>query len=172
MGGGRSQKSLPQVGRGLLAGFFSTILMTAAMVVGRFQWNAPFLPELMAEALFAIVPMSLFTFSIRLLGRAAKWTTFGGALAAQLLIGTALGGLFGLGIERRAVQRLLRAALLYVLGLWALTAVVVLPALGAGAFGGLLPPGPLLVSAALLGDYLIYGLSLAWIYAGLKRGGK
>lgn len=158
------------IGKGLLAGFIATILMTVAMVVHRFQWDGPFLPELVAEALFAVVPMSLFTFTIRLLGKAAKWTAFGGAMAAQLTIGTALGGLFSFGIERMAVQSPLRVALLYAIGLWALTAVFVLPLLGVGPFGNLLPSGSFLVSTFLLGDYLIYGLSLAWIYAGLKRG--
>lgn len=170
MGGRRSQKTLPQVGKGFLAGFVATILMTAAMLVGRFQWNAPFLPELMAETLFAVVPMSLFTFSIRLLGQAAKWTAFGGAIIAQLMVGTLLGGFFGLSIEKMALKSLLQAALLYSLGLWILTAVVVLPTLGTGFFGDLLPSGPFLTSAFLFGDYLIYGLSLAGTYAGLTRG--
>ncbi|MFN3476554.1 MAG: hypothetical protein ACK4Z6_03235 [Candidatus Methylomirabilales bacterium] len=144
--------------------------MTAAMLISRFQWNAPFLPELLAEALFAVVPMSLFTFSIRLLGKAAKWTAFGGAIAAHLMVGTILGGFLGLGIEKMALKSLLRTALLYSFGLWVLTAVMVLPALGAGFFGNLLPLGPFLTSAFLLGDYLIYGLSLAWTYAGLTQG--
>lgn len=146
---------------GAVAGLVGGVALTLAMFVGRFQLGAPLLPELIAEWVFAVVPMNLFSFVVRRLGFAAKWLAFGSAVLLQVGMGTALGVLFG-SLTRRLVLERLPLALLYATALWALTLAVFLPLLGGGFFGTRLA-APFLGAVVLLAEYQIYGLCLAAI---------
>lgn len=50
------------------------IVVTSGLL--RFLFGVPFVPEVMAQALFGILPMSLFQFFLNIFGGAAKWIAF------------------------------------------------------------------------------------------------
>lgn len=74
---------------------FGAALLTAALeAIGRFAWEGPYLPELMAEKLFALIPVWAFTPLFRTFGYHSKYYAFAGMIAAEVagltLVGTAL----------------------------------------------------------------------------------
>lgn len=71
-----------------LAGF----VLTAGQAWGRFAGlGAPaglvFPPEVLAQWLFGIIPMNLFTVGVRALGAAAKWVAFGVTVSLWIVTG-------------------------------------------------------------------------------------
>ncbi|MDE2485524.1 MAG: hypothetical protein KGL32_09825, partial [candidate division NC10 bacterium] len=67
--GAQQQVSRRQwVTAGAVGGFAGTLLMTGLMFFGRFTLGTPLIPELMAEQLFALIPLDLFSLGIRLFG--------------------------------------------------------------------------------------------------------
>lgn len=135
---------------GWLAGAVAGLLVTLAMALGRLALMTPLVPEILAEAVFAWVPMGLFRLAIGLFGDFAKTLAFAAAVGAQLFALAAAGAVYGL--YRRAPRaalpekRWLSAAGLGAAA-WLAAGLAVLPAAGAGWFGtGLrsppgLPPG-------------------------------
>jgi hypothetical protein len=74
---------------------FGAALLTAALeAIGRFGWAGPYLPELMAEKFFALIPVWAFTPLFRIFGYHSKYYAFAGMIAAEVagltLVGTAL----------------------------------------------------------------------------------
>lgn len=80
----------------MLAPFGAALLATALEVVGRFAWGGPYLPELMAEKFFTLIPVWAFTPLFRTFGYGSKYYAFGGMIvgevAALTLVGTAVRG--------------------------------------------------------------------------------
>lgn len=127
--------------------------------VGRFAWGGPYLPELMAQKLFALIPPWAFTPLFRLFGYNAKYFAFAGMVAAEVGALT----LVGAWLRRRwrgRLPRLEAAAAAAVLA--ALVLVGLLPLLDAGVAGSALPAGVALTVptvAVVLGCYMAV---LAW----------
>lgn len=130
---------------GLLA-FGAALLLTGLQGAGRFAWEGPLIPELMAGKLFALIPPWLFTPLFRLFGYNAKYYAFAGMVAGYVGIMTALG--MALRAWFRGRPRPGRAAAAWG-GLWLLTAGAVVPLLDGGAFGSALPAGWGVASATL-----------------------
>ncbi len=82
--------------RDILAPFGAALLATALEAVGRFGWGGPYLPELMAEKFFTLIPVWAFTPLFRIFGYGSKYYAFGGMIALEVavltLIGTAVRG--------------------------------------------------------------------------------
>ena len=87
----RPQRRRLSAARVVAAGAVATLGEAAA----RFGWvslpsGLPFPPEALAQELFAVVPMELFSVAIRWLGPAAQWVAFG----LMLLLWVVLAGGF------------------------------------------------------------------------------
>jgi hypothetical protein len=74
--------------------FEAALLGSALEALGRFAWGGPYLPELMAQKLFASIPAWAFTPLFRTFGYNSKYYAFAGMIVVEVggltLIGTAL----------------------------------------------------------------------------------
>ncbi len=154
---------------GAVGGFVGALVMTGLMFFGRFALGTPLIPELMAERLFALIPMDVFSFGIRLFGPKAKYLAFWGMVGLFVAIGALLGPLFTWLRPRRLLPGAWLAGIVYGTALWALFGLLGSPLLGEGLFGADLEGGPLLASGALLILYWVYGLALSLLSTRLLR---
>ncbi|MGH7410519.1 MAG: hypothetical protein ACREJ6_05600 [Candidatus Methylomirabilis sp.] len=154
---------------GALGGLVAALVMIGLMFLGRFTLGTPLIPELMAERLFALIPMELFTLGIRLFGPKAKYLAFWGMVGLFLLIGAILGAVFTWLPLNRQFRAAWRGGLIYGTALWLLFGLLGSPLLGGGLFGTDLQGGLLLASAPLLVVYWIYGLVVALVSSRLQR---
>ena len=138
----------------------ASVSSVAVSLAARFLFEAPLIPELMAQLLFAVAPVWIVEAAVGLLGPFAKHLGFLGFVVVYCI------GLIAAGM---AFLRCLKPArgitgqarfVLFSLLLFALSAVVILPLLGAGALGSKLREGVFATSAALLAAFAAYGLSL------------
>ena len=153
--------------RDILTSFGAALLATALEALGRFAWGGPYLPGLMAEKFFALIPVWAFTPLFRTFGYGSKYYAFGGMIAAEVaaltLLGTAVRGWMrrrrgsGGGFRRTAVLAGSVAAAILV-GL--------LPALGVGIAGRALPGGPWLAVPTFV---VVAGSYAAVLTRGLSR---
>lgn len=154
---------------GALGGFVAALVMIGLMFLGRFTLGTPLIPELMAERLFALIPMELFSLGIRLFGPKAKYLAFWGMVGLFLLIGAILGAVFTWLPLNRQFHPAWRGGLIYGTALWILLGLVGLPLLGVGLFGINIEGGLLLAAAPLLVLHWIYGVVLALLSDRLIR---
>jgi hypothetical protein len=107
---------------------------------GRFAWSGPYLPELMAQKLFALLPPWAFTPLLRGFGHNAKYHAFAGMVALEVGALTIFGALLR-GWARRGPgspgTRVAAATAALGLGL----ALIGLPLLDVGVLGEALPGG-------------------------------
>lgn len=71
----------------IAAGFYATLIMLALMLVGRLTLGTPIVPELIADRLFAWLPIALVEFGVQTLGVVAVASfiyTFLGKFSAQI----------------------------------------------------------------------------------------
>ncbi len=121
----------------------AALLATTLEALGRSVWSGPYLPELMAQKLFAWIPMWAFTPLLRSFGHNAKFHAFFGMVAAEIAALTLA------GILLRPRMRRARAAGCGTAGLVAAAAgpvaiailVGLLPILDAGVAGYALAGG-------------------------------
>lgn len=154
---------------GALGGFVGALLMTGLMFLGRFILGTPLIPELMAEQLFALIPMDLFSLGIRLFGLKAKYLALWGMVGLYLMIGAVLGSVFTWLRLNRRFKAYWRGGVVYGTALWVLFGLIGSPLLGGGLFGTGLEGGLLLASAPLLVLYWVYGVVLALLSGRLLR---
>ncbi len=140
--------------RAVAIGFFATSLMTLLMAAGRFLWEAPLLPEMMAQVLFAFVPVWAFTPLIRAFGLGAKYLAFWGMVGLHLAVGTTLGVL----CVRRSLSWLGATGL--ALTLWLVAMGGLAPLAGMGFLGTRTAAGGIVSSASMLAFQLFFTLSL------------
>ncbi|MBI4561510.1 MAG: molybdopterin-dependent oxidoreductase [Candidatus Rokubacteria bacterium] len=126
----------------------ATLVSTGFTALLRFGWEGPFPPELMAEILFANIPVWAFTPLFRLFGPGSKYLAFSGMLGLHFLGWTALGAWL--------VTRGGRTLFAGLLALFALT-LAALPLAGAGWFGASLGAGPIGATLTLLVAVALYG---------------
>jgi len=145
---------------GIAGGLAGGLLTTGSMFLGRFSVGTPLIPELMADRLFGLIPMALFSLGIRLFGTTAKYLAFWGMVGLFVATYTLLGPtlLWLLPFARTTAPW--RAGLLYGAGLWAILELIGLPLLDAGLFGSRLQGGPLLAGGSLLLLHWLYGTTL------------
>ncbi len=133
--------------------FLATLVSTGFGVLARFGWEGPFLPELMAQILFANIPVWAFTPLFRVFGLGSKYWAFAGMLGLHLLGWTVVGAWL---LTRGGLTMLTGLVVLFAL------AVAALPLAGAGWFGSSLGPGPLVATLTLLAAVALYGSVLFW----------
>ncbi|MBI2910928.1 MAG: molybdopterin-dependent oxidoreductase [Chloroflexi bacterium] len=150
---------------GAAAGLAAAVLFLATGFLLRLLVGVPTLPELAGEALIELTPKPIFSLILERLLFLAKPLMF-----VTLLVGmVVIGGLLGAGYARwirRAERWGTGRTLLFGLGLWAVTQMLLLPAVGGGAAGALLPPAAGVPYALWsLVPFVVYALSFQRLYA-------
>jgi len=139
----------------------ASVSAVAASFAGRFLFDAPLVPELLAQFIFAVAPIWIVEIAVGMLGPFAKHLAFLGCTAIYLIVLMAA----AISYQRywplsdsRIVRRIARFG--FAMCVWAFTGAVVLPLVGAGVFGNHLRQGWLITSSALLVAHLVYGIAL------------
>src|SRR6185295_6816863 len=140
----------------------ASVSAVAASFAGRFLFDAPLVPELLAQFIFAVAPIWMVEIAVGMLGPFAKHLAFLGCTAIYLIALMAAAIAYqrylpasGSRIARRVTR------LGFAMCVWAFTGAVVLPLVGAGIFGNHLRQGWLITSSALLVTHLVYGIALS-----------
>jgi DMSO/TMAO reductase YedYZ molybdopterin-dependent catalytic subunit len=143
-------------------------------LVARYALGAPLVPEVLADFLFLVLPISLVEAGVSLLGPFAKQLGLLGCVLVYLLALTALAILS----LRLAAHRPSLIPLISALVAWTAT-LLVLPLVGAGWLGANLRQGRAGVSLWMLGIYSVFGLAVFAVSrrylgpgAGQPRGSK
>ncbi len=150
--------------RDILASFGAALLATALEAVGRFGWGGPYLPELMAEKFFTLIPVWAFTPLFRFFGYGSKYYAFMGMIAVEVaaltLVGTAARG----WMRRRpaVAEASWFTAAVIVSSVAAAILVGLLPLLDAGIAGQALSGGPWLAIPTFVVVAGAYAAVLAW----------
>jgi hypothetical protein len=142
-------------------GLLAAVSAVIASFVARFVFDAPLLPELLAEFVFAVAPIWMVEIAVGFLGAFAKHLAFLGCTVLYLLalIGATIAYLrYRPSSKTSGAQR--SSAAIFALLIWTITIAVLLPLLGGGVVGSHLRQGPLLTSISLLLVYAVYGVAL------------
>jgi DMSO/TMAO reductase YedYZ molybdopterin-dependent catalytic subunit len=147
--------------------FLAAVAGTAVSLVARFAFNVPLVPEILAQAFFAVSPIWLVELAVGLLGPFAKHLAFLSCLVLYLAALTAAAIASLRYVEPFLTNRLSGSRWFpgFLLGLscWAVTVGLLLPAVGKGFFGGYLRQGAVFSSSTLLVVYLLYGAALSLV---------
>ncbi len=132
-----------------------------ASFIARFLFDAPLVPELLAQFIFAIAPMWMVEIAVGMLGPFAKHLAFLGCTVICLiaLIAAAIAYLRYAPRRDSAFARY-ASPIVFALAIWALSVVILIPVLGGGIFGSRLRQGALVTSISLLLVHAVYGLAL------------
>jgi DMSO/TMAO reductase YedYZ molybdopterin-dependent catalytic subunit len=150
------------------AGFFATLIMLALMFIGRLTIRTPIVPELIADRLFAWLPISLVEFGVQTIGIYAKKIGFVGCVLLFIGIGTYLGAL-ACRIFRDLAERPVQfGVFLYATVFWYVNLGLVTPGFALGVFTGV-SDQMAIAAIVLLVMYIVYGISLGPILARLVR---
>ncbi|HZS48079.1 MAG TPA: molybdopterin-dependent oxidoreductase [Blastocatellia bacterium] len=139
------------------AGFLSAALLLALMLIGRFTFHLPLLPDIMADWVFAITPGSIVEAVVTMFGAFAKHLGFIACAIFYLAIITFAGTAFLKQMRGRETGWI--AGISYGAVIWSIT-IAVIPLFGGGLFGRDLWNGAFISSASLLVYHLIYGTAL------------
>ena len=142
--------------------FLAALVSSALEAVGRFVWNGPYLPELMAQKFFGLMPVWAFTPLFRTFGYHSKYYAFGGMIAAEIAGLTLLGMALRQWMRRRPGWK----TPLRVVAVASPLAVVILvglfPLLDAGLAGRTLGGGVSAAVPSVIGVAGCYASVLAW----------
>lgn len=139
------------------AGLATASVVVGLMFLGRLSLGVPLVPELLAEIVFAHVPLAVFAVALGSLGAWAKPAAFASLVALYVMLLTMWGGGTLAWVETRRPQRPWLAAWLSAVVLWGLTV--------GGLFDQLTDPrvegGVAFSLGSLLLLHSIYGFGLA-----------
>ena len=143
-------------------GLLAAVSAVIASFVARFVFDAPLVPELLAQFVFAVAPIWMAELAVGFLGAFAKHLAFLGCTVLYLLalIGATIAYLRHRPSRKTSVTRRVSLAI-FALLIWAITIVLLLPLLGGGVLGSHLRQGPLFTSISLLLVYAVYGIALS-----------
>ncbi len=132
-----------------------------ASFIARFLFDAPLVPELLAQFIFAVAPMWMVELAVGMLGPFAKHLAFLGCTVIYLIALMAAAVAY-LRYAPRGDSPFGRytSPIAFALSIWVLTVVILLPAVGGGIFGSHLRQGELSTSISLLLVHSVYGLAL------------
>lgn len=120
----------------------SAIATTAVSLLARFVFDAPLIPELLAQTIFAILPISLIAAIVSYFGLFAKHLAFLLCVLVYLAAFTTAAYFF-LGIykpDKPGSSKVYQLAV-YTVTLWLVATIIVIPLLGGGFLGGLIRQG-------------------------------
>ncbi len=128
--------------RDAVVAFQAALLGTALEAFGRFVWGGPYLPELMAQKFFALIPAWAFTPLFRTFGYNSKYYAFAGMIVAEVGGLTLAGTVLRTWLRRRVADRRPPWRVVAVAGPIAVVILVgLLPLLDAGVTGQALTGG-------------------------------
>lgn len=141
-------------------GLLTAVSALAASFIVRFVFDSPLVPELLAQFIFANAPIWMVEIAVGMLGPFAKHLAF---LACTILYLIALIAAVIAYLRYVPTVKLSRYVwpMVFTLLTWAVTAVILIPLMGGGMFGGHLRQGALITSAWLLVVHVVYGFCLA-----------
>jgi len=140
--------------RAMTAGLFGGF---AALCVSAILWlflGTPFIPLRVADAIFAVLPISIVAFGVAFLGPWAKRFAFACCVAGYLV----LLALVARMLARRAPEPALSHGALLGVVVWLVASLTVVPLAGGGAFGLGWGPNRWLSAGSLLASGLVYGI--------------
>jgi DMSO/TMAO reductase YedYZ molybdopterin-dependent catalytic subunit len=134
----------------------------ASSFIARFMFDAPLVPELLAQQIFAVAPIWMVEIAVGMLGPFAKHLAFLGCTLLYLIVLMAA----AIGYLRYAHRKDSRFAqyarpIAFAFLIWTITVVVFLPASSGGFFGSHLRQGAPFTSISLALVYAVYGVALA-----------
>src|SRR5262245_7311653 len=143
--------------------FLASVSASVASFVARFLFNAPLVPELLAQFIFAVAPIWMVEVAVGILGPFAKHLAFLGCTVVYLiaLIAATIGFLRSVGKGESNLNRIVYP-ILFAIGIWFLTVTIVLPVLGAGLLGRNLRQGIVYTTITLLIIHTIYALVIVY----------
>ncbi|HKP85551.1 MAG TPA: molybdopterin-dependent oxidoreductase [Blastocatellia bacterium] len=138
----------------------------AASLIARFVFDAPLIPELLAQFIFAVAPIWAVEAAVGMLGPFAKHLAFIACVVVFLiaLIAAALAYLRVVRARPSAMSRGVSVAL-FTMAAWAAALFIVIPILGGGVAGRYLRQGAAFTSISMFAVFAVYGAAL---YAALK----
>lgn len=151
--------------RALVAGLAGAV---ASLVVAAALWwglGAPLVPLRVADAIFAVMPISIVEFGVSFLGPWAKRFAFAGCVAGYLVI---LAFAARVLVERRP-RPSIAEGLAFGAGVWLAASLTIVPLVGGSVFGVGWGPNAAVAAAALLASGLVYGATVAVSVARLER---
>ncbi len=132
-----------------------------AAFIGRFLFDTPLVPELLAQFIFAVAPIWMVEIAVGMLGPFAKHLAFLGCTVIYLLaLMAAVIAYLRYALRRDSAVARYVAPLAFAISIWAITVVAFLPMVGGGPFGSRLRQGALATSVSLLLVHAVYGLAL------------
>ena len=136
----------------------------AASLVARFVFDAPLVPELLAQFIFAVAPIWVVEAAVGMLGPFAKHLAFVACVVVYLiaLIFAAIAYFRFIPARLSTFARRISVAA-FAFTLWAITLFAVIPILGGGLAGRYLRQGVWFTSISLLIVYAVYGAALQLI---------
>ena len=143
--------------------FLASVSALVASFVARFLFNAPLVPELLAQFIFAVAPIWMVEVAVGILGPFAKHLAFLGCTVIYLiaLIAATVGFLRSFGKGRSNHNRFV-FPISFAIGIWIVTVTIILPVLGGGLLGSHLRQGIVYTSISLLIIHTIYALSIVY----------
>jgi DMSO/TMAO reductase YedYZ molybdopterin-dependent catalytic subunit len=155
------EKTAAPAGRDLdlQSSFLAAALLLTLMLIGRFTFHLPLIPEIMADFVFAISPASFVEAVVTMFGAFAKRIGFIGCSVLYLALLTIIGAAF-LRWSRSESQNGIAVALIYGAVFWLITVGLAIPLLGGGLFGRNLWNGALISSASLFAYHMIYSIAV------------
>ena len=154
--------------RGLAAG----VAMVSATVAVRLLLGSVTITELAADWLTMTLPPATIDFLLERLSTYAKPSMLVGLLAAQVVVGGAVGVGYGQMTARLPASEREWPRALAVSGvLWVVSMLTLVPVFGGGAFGAGARGGAVSFMAASLVTYAVYGVALAALFGEASRAG-
>lgn len=161
-----AQESVPLSEKevGFQVGLLSALACVLAGFVVRFVFDGPLVPELMAQFVFSVAPISMVEVAVGLLGPFAKRLAFFGCVVVYAIALAAIAiGFLKIGKKRvKPFNNHLALALFSSLA-YAVTLFVVLPLLGGGFSGRYLRQGAAFTALSFAFVYAAYGAALHFI---------
>jgi hypothetical protein len=145
----------------LQVALLAAIAAAGASLVARFVFDAPLIPELLAQFIFAVAPIWVVEAAVGMLGPFAKHLAFIACVVVYLIamIAAAIAYLRFASKQSSPVARITSLAA-FALALWLVTLLIIIPILGGGIAGRYLRQGAAFASISLFIVYAVYGAAL------------
>ncbi|MCI0489952.1 MAG: molybdopterin-dependent oxidoreductase [Blastocatellia bacterium] len=142
----------------------AALASVSVSLILRFALDAPLVPELLAQYIFAVVPIWFVELAVGLLGPFAKHLAFLACVVLYLIaLSSAALALFRYFARKEGAITRSPIIAIFSFAIWTVTMSILIPLLGGGLFGRYLPQGALYSTASILLAHVIYGLGLALI---------
>ena len=139
-------------------GLLAAVPAIVSSFIARFVFDAPLVPELLAQSFFAVAPIWMVEIGIGLLGPFAKHLAFlGCSLLYLIALMAAAIGYLRYGPRQRSQGAQIAQAMAFAFLIWVITVLIFLPLVGGGVFGSSLRQGAALTFVSLLLIHLVYG---------------